>query len=243
MLFKKIATILKRIFTKTNTMKLFIIAFLCFTLLFSCKENSSQTTTEESTQKTLSTAETIAYKAGLEKWDAVQEIHFTFNVDRGENHFERSWIWQPKSDDVQMISGKDTISFNRKTVDSIHKPYDASFINDKYWLLAPYNLVWDKGTTITEKDQVVAPISKDTLQMLTLTYGNEGGYTPGDAYDFYYSDDFTIREWTFRKGNQEAASMITTWEMYKNFNGLQIATVHQDSTQSFKLHFTGIEVK
>lgn len=222
---------------KTAFILLFTVGFL-----FSCKEHTQENKNNES-QKILSTAQTIAYKAGLEKWNHVNRIAFTFNVDRGDNHFERSWTWQPKTDDVQMVTGKDTIAFNRKSIDSIYKPYDASFVNDKYWLLAPYNLVWDKGTTFSETENVIAPISKDTLQMLTITYGDEGGYTPGDAYDLYYSDDFVIKEWVFRRANQKEASMVTTWEDYKDFNGLKIATVHQDSTQNFKLHFTDIKVE
>ena len=147
------------------------------------------------------TAEAIAYANGYENWDDVSEIQFTFNVDRGEQHFERSWTWMPKEDKVKMVSEKDTINYVRSKMDSTMQKTDAGFINDKYWLLAPFNLMWDKGTTFSEKKNVVAPISKDTLNQLTVVYSNDGGYTPGDAYDFFYDENNKIREWNYRKGN------------------------------------------
>lgn len=100
-----------------------------------------------------------------------------------------------------MLSTTDTVVYNRTSMDSLTKKTDASFINDKYWLLAPFNLVWDEGVSFSEKENVVAPVSKDTLNQLTILYGGEGGYTPGDAYDFYFGKDYIIKEWIFREAN------------------------------------------
>lgn len=189
------------------------------------------------------TADMIAYKSGIENWKDVSELRFTFNVDRGANHFERSWSWKPKTDDVTLYSEKDTIAYNRKKMDSLIMKTDQGFINDSYWLLAPFKLVWDEGTRFSEPVSERAPISKDTLQKITITYGNDGGYTPGDAYDFYYDQEYMVREWVFRKGNDSIPSMITTFEDYEDFNGLTLAKMHQDSTGSFKLYFSNISVK
>jgi len=110
--------------------------------------------------------------------------------------------------------------------------------------LAPYQLVWDKNSYTYEHETVaVAPMSQIEMQKLTIVYGNEGGYTPGDAYDFYFGDDFVIKEWAFRKGNQAEPNMVTSWENYENFNGLNIATMHKRSDEDFKLYFTGITVE
>src|SRR5690606_33114281 len=167
-------------------------------------------------------AEKIANASGFENWKNVLELHFTFNVERDTTHFERSWIWSPKTDDVVMISGKDTITYNRKSVDSSSINADKSFINDKYWLLASFQLVWDHGTQISEPSKEAAPISNIEMNKITLTYPSNGGYTPGDAYDFYYDDDFIVREWIYRKENSKEPSMTTTWEDYENFNGIKI---------------------
>ncbi|MBX2827463.1 MAG: hypothetical protein KTR22_04840 [Flavobacteriaceae bacterium] len=227
---------------------------LCICLAFTaCKDGATSNETNntdtsekvvEGNEKELTTAETIAYKCGVERWKDVDEISFTFNVDRNDNHYERSYTWYPKTRKVIYRQGKDTVSFIRGTqLDSMQTVADKRFINDKYWLLAPFQLVWDEGTSFSEKENQMAPISKDTLSMLTITYGSEGGYTPGDAYDLYYDKDFMLKEWVFREGNQEEASMVTTFEDYEEFNGIKIAKSHRNSSGNFNLHFTDIVVK
>ncbi|WP_339703297.1 hypothetical protein [uncultured Marixanthomonas sp.] len=229
---------------------LFFFIFLSASLI-SCKNDAksnnvdeeAEMTSEEKMPKNPTTAESIAYANGFENWDDVSKISFTFNVDRGDQHFERSWMWMPKKDKVKMVSEKDTVNYLRTKMDSTLQKTDAGFINDKYWLLAPFNLMWDEGATFSEKKNVIAPISKDTLNQLTVVYSNDGGYTPGDAYDLYFGNDYKIKEWIYRKGNDSVATMATTWENYKNHNGLEIATMHKDSTGGFKLYFTDISVK
>tara|TARA_R100001369_G_scaffold90868_3_gene130657 strand:+ start:2913 stop:3614 length:702 start_codon:yes stop_codon:yes gene_type:complete len=232
-------------------MKKLLLCILTSTSLIACKNNTKSTDTEMDPETILeekipenpTIAESIAYANGFENWNDVSEISFTFNVDRGEQHFQRSWTWMPKKDKIHMVSEEGTVTYKRSEIDSTLQKTDASFINDKYWLLAPFNLVWDEGTTFSEKKNVIAPISKDTLNQLTVVYSNDGGYTPGDAYDLYFGNDYIIKEWVYRKGNDSAATMATTWEDYKNYKGLEIATMHKDSTGGFKLYFTDISVK
>ena len=232
-------------------MKIICTAILVMVALAGCN-NNQKSIQEASAEKSfmnsdslsnLTNVQRIANANGYEAWKDVSEISFTFNVDRGGNHFERSWTWNPKTSDIKMVSQKDTVRYNRTNMDSLSMKTDAAFINDKYWLLAPFQLVWDDGITVSEKEHTVAPISKDTLNQLTIVYGNEGGYTPGDAYDFFYDENFEIKEWNYRKGNAETPSMSTTWEDYENFNGIEIAKMHKDSTGNFKLYFTDISVK
>lgn len=229
-------------------MSIIISLLICF----SCNENREKENGTNSrafipdhdANPELSVAEIIAYKHRVDLWDDVSTLKFTFNVDRGERHFERSFIWSPKTDDVVYLGVDDTVSFNRKNLkDSTEIKADQRFINDSYWLLSPYKLVWDKGTNITSEEDVIAPISKDTLNKLTVVYGSEGGYTPGDAYDFYYTADHMIKEWVFRKGNSEAPSTLTTFEELKTANGLKLYTMHRDSISSYSLYFTDISVE
>lgn len=228
-------------------MKNLLAILFVSTLLFSCNNTKKSQDAVENEQsisnENLSTAEKIANANGFENWKDVTEIAFTFNVDRADNHFDRSWVWKPKTGDIIMMSAKDTVNYNRSKMDTLIMKTDGAFINDKYWLLAPFQLVWDEGTSFSEKENAIAPISKDTLNQLTVVYGNDGGYTPGDAYDFFYDENFKIKEWNYRKGNSETPSMSTTWEDYENFNGIEIAKTHKDSTGNFKLYFTNISVR
>lgn len=198
----------------------------------------------ERKENMLSTVDAIADAHGFKNWDTVNEVQFTFNVDRDTTHFERSWKWYPKEDKVTAITNDSIIyTYSRKKMDSMAITKDKAFVNDKYWLFAPLQLMWDqKNYTSTVKVSVKAPISGKKMQKLTIVYNNEAGYTPGDAYDFYFEGDFRIKEWVFRKNNQTEPSMITTFENYKNLSGIKLALDHTNADNSTKLYFTTVGI-
>lgn len=211
-------------------------------LLFSCKTEQKKDADSTNIEQTV--PEKIAYAHGIKNWKNVEEIRFAFNVDRDTTHFERGWVWNIQKNEVTRISQGDTITYNRSEIDSTIAKVDAGFINDKYWFLAPFNLVWDNGNYSYEvSEKAEAPISKTPMQKLTIVYSSEGGYTPGDAYDFYFEDDYIIKEWSFRKANQKEPNLSTTWEDYSEFNGLNISKGHKKAEGNFKLYFTNIQVK
>ena len=208
----------------------------------SCKEVKKSEVPETITE--LSIPEKIAFAHGYEHWKKVSEIKFTFNVDRDTTHFERSWIWDTRGNEVTRILQGDTVRYSRSALDSTLFDVDAGFINDKYWLLAPFNLIWDNNSyTYEYEEEAVSPMGQQTLQKLTIVYGGEGGYTPGDAYDIYFDKDYIIREWVFRKGDQENPSMITSWEGYTTMNGLLISQTHRRDDGTFVLSFTDVQVE
>ena len=219
------------------------------TALAACKETKEPAPMEQDTADTMVAAKDsltlMAEKFGFEKWDQVNEIRFTFNVERAGNRSPgRSWVWKPKAGEVTMMTETDTVTYLQSQVDSTLARVDAGFINDKYWLLAPYQWVWDRDSfTYTLEKEVPAPLSGTPSDKLTIVYGNEGGYTPGDAYDFYIGADSMISEWAFRKGNQEEPNLITTWEAYEDYSGLKLSTMHQGMDGSFKIFFTGVSVR
>lgn len=220
-------------------MNKYFYLFVILGLLAGCKTESKKVASEEN----VSILEKVAHAHGMENWNKVSEIRFTFNVDRDTMHFERAWVWNTRSQEVRGISRGDTVLYNRKMVDSLSQRADAAFINDKYWLLAPMNINWDRDNlTYSVEEKVPAPISNDSLTKLTVVYGNEGGYTPGDAYDFYLGDDYLVREWVFRKGNSPEPSSVSTWEGYQELSGLKISTMHKNKEGNFSLYFTDVEV-
>ncbi|NRA93150.1 MAG: hypothetical protein HRU26_10795 [Psychroserpens sp.] len=227
-------------------MKQFCTLLLLALVVLSCKDENKERTpisvsTTVSTNE-LSIAEKIANAHGFEQWKDVDQIAFRFNVDRDGNVSGRSWTWNPKTDDVSLITQQDTLRYNRQAVDSTTLNADRGFINDKFWLLIPFQLAWDKGTTITEPVAATAPISNKAVQMITLLYGNEGGYTPGDAYDIYFDDNYLIQEWVFRKSNSPEPSMTTTFENYIEINGMKLAQDHKTAEGNFNLFFSDLKI-
>lgn len=217
-----------------------LISALISLIFTSCKTEKKEQPVQAEAEKTI--LEKVAYASGYENWKNIASLKFTFNVDRDTTHFERDWIWNITGNEVTNISMGDTVTYNRSAVDSTLARVDGGFINDKYWLLAPYNLIWDQDNFTYQLDSVAeAPISKQSMQKLTIVYGSEGGYTPGDAYDFYFGDDYLVKEWVFRKSNQQEPSVTTTWEDYRDLEGLKIATMHKNAEGTFSISFTGLE--
>ncbi|WP_291869488.1 hypothetical protein [Maribacter sp.] len=215
---------------------------LLILLNFSCKtDKNKKTITPAEVEQSI--PEKIAYANGFKHWNKVKKIQFSFNVDRDTAHFERKWIWDIHKNKVTRIITKDTITYKRNALDSVSTKINGGFINDKFWLLAPFNLIWDsKNYTYTYSENSKSPIAKEELQKLTIVYGNEGGYTPGDAYDFYFDTDYKIKEWVYRKANQAEPSMTTTWEDYSLEQGMHIAKMHKKGGDNFKLYFTDLEI-
>jgi hypothetical protein len=224
-------------------MKSLYLSLVCSLLIVSCKSDKNESITSEAT-KELTTAEKIANAHGFENWKNVTEVKFTFQVERNTvKGAGRSWTWQPKTDRVVMQAGERTFDYLRSKMDSTHILVDRNFINDKYWLFVPFQLVWDASATISEvKKGKEAPISKSQLDMLTITYPSYGGYTPGDAYDIYFDKNYMISEWTFRKGNSEMPTLSTTFENYKDYKGIKIATDHKQDGGMWNLNFANVIV-
>ena len=223
-------------------MKYTMTSIICFFLVISCNSEKKKTIIEE-TSKKLTIAEKIANAHGYENWKNVSEVKFTFKVDRDTIKGQgRSWVWRPKENKVSMSLGETQISYIRHEMDSTHIAADRGFINDKFWLLVPFQLVWDTSATISDPVVAKSPIKNEDLNMITLLYGSEGGYTPGDAYDIYYDENYMIKEWTFRQGNSEAQSLSNTFENYRNFNGIKIAIDHKKDEGTWNLNFADVSI-
>ena len=174
-------------------------------------------------------------------WDSIVSIGFDFNVEVGDRKVLRYWEWSPKTSDVQLIENGDTVNFKTGQVDSTNSlEYfaDQKFINDKFWLLFPFQLAWDSNLTFVSHDP--SPMTLDSTTVLpsfTVTYPSEGGYTPGDAYKVYYDSSGALREWHYFPGGADRAALITTWE---KINGLTInfTPFHKNPKTGFALYFT-----
>ena len=215
---------------------------ICLTLIFSCKSDNNETKLSEE-EKELSVAEKIATAHGFENWDRVSEVQFTFKVDRDTVKGNgRSWIWKPKKNEITMSVGNAKVNYKRHEMDSSHIGADRAFINDKYWFLVPFQLVWDASATLSEPVKKESPLGKETLDMITITYPSEGGYTPGDAYDIFYDENYLIKEWVFRQGNSETPSLATTFENYQDFNGIKVAIDHKKDEGKWNLNFADVSI-
>ena len=229
-----------------KTLLLPFIAIFTFSLV-SCEESANKKTEQiqENESKELSYLQKIANANGIKAWKDVNKISYTFNVDRDTTHFERSWEWQPKNGKVKMITSSDTLEYrtNQAERDSTLIKADQAFVNDKYWLLFPFQLIWDDGFKHSVKENVNSPLKGEKLTELTINYNTEDGYTPGDRYKIYIDNDYIIQEWAYYPGGSEKPRLTSTWEDYETQKGIKFAKKHQDSTGNFKLYFTEVSIQ
>ena len=224
---------------KFKHMKRFIYIFFIILTISSCKQEKNL----EPIKKTLTIVQKIANAHGYQNWGNVKAFEFTFGGKIEDSSSGRAWVWNPKTNDVKLVRNGDITEYNRNNMDSIALKADRAFINDKFWALIPFQLIWDEGTTISEPTNEATPISKKQLNKITLTYSNDGGYTPGDAYDIYYDNEYIIREWSYRKGNADKPSLSNTFENYNDFNGIKIAQHHKKDESDWNLLVRNIKVE
>lgn len=213
-------------------MKTILLLFFSLFVLSGCKPEAA------------SLPDRLAQAYGVEHFTQVKSIEYVFHVQKGEKQVARHWKWYPKERRVELISPQGTVSYQQASdLTEKEQKMDAWFVNDNYWLLFPFHAKWDRDNLLTyvEKD-AVSPIAQQPTTKLTVQYKNDEGYTPGDAYDLYLSEKNEIVEWTYRKGGGKPTK-TTTWEKVKDFNGIKIATLHQNAAGDFRLWFDGIVVE
>jgi hypothetical protein len=218
-------------------MKNLLLALILPAIIVSCSNNKNKTTEVQE----LSDIEKIAKAYGIDNFNDLKQLQYTFNVARHDTLLvSRKWVWNKESGDIIMINQGDTVNYKQSDVKEDLKKTDHSFINDKYWLLFPFQLVWDKDMIPTNMGEHKAPISGQQRTKLTIQYGNEGGYTPGDAYDLYLDENWIIREWEFRKSGKDSPGSAISWEGYSDYNGIKVAADHNNIDSGLRIYFTDI---
>lgn len=193
-------------------------------------------------------AREIAKAHGIDGWDQVEAVRFTFNVQRGEKTTSRSYEWWPKKDLVTQTAGDKSVTVRRPMAKQPGRSADEAraskqFINDSYWLLFPFQLVWS-DPDVTDAGMAALPIGDNTekVRKVVCQWPDEGGYTPGDAYDLYMNSAGLIEQWVFRRGGKAKGNAMT-WAGYVKLGPVSISTYHRNAKGNFALTFTGLSIK
>jgi len=224
-------------------MKKLLFTVLAGALMISCNEKKKEQQEEIAQDPNLEIHEKIAMANGFEEFDSISKVKFTFNVKMNDTvRSERRWTWNRESGKISLIEKDSTMSYIKKDSLAKDKEYiDQRFVNDSYWLLFPYQLKWSDAK-FSDAETTKAPISEDEMQMLTVSFPSEGGYTPGDSYDIYFDDDYMIQEWVYKASDGDR-EMATTWEDYGDYNGVKISKMHKSKDGNFELFFTDVSVE
>ena len=122
---------------------------------------------------------------------------------------------------------------------------EPSFLNDQYWLLLPFHLVWD-GATATDEGQQKRPTGDASARRVVMKYPSEGGYQPGDTWDLYIGADNRIEEIAYHRGAANPPHLVTgIYTDYKKAGPLLISMDHPGMVDGkpFRITLTGVSVK
>src|SRR5262249_34933267 len=152
-------------------------------------------------------AEQMAKTYGLDSWNQIERLRYTFNVDAGELKVARSWEWNPDTDEIS-YQGKDkdgkpvTAAYLRSGLasqpEAVQNVIDPAFVNDQYWLVLPFHVSWDStGAKVSDEGTHELPIGKGSADRIVIRYG-DAGYAPGDTWELYVGTDHRIAEMVYR---------------------------------------------
>ena len=220
----------------------YFAGFLLLISLVACTGSNAQLRNRSMRQK-------IAEAYGIEHFGQVDQIQYTFNVQKGETLIRRFWIWEPKMNKVTFkgMNAIESITYDRNNFDDASpkklKEIDAWFVNDNYWFLFPFHLVWDSQTTVQDIGRKKLPMGAGKARCVVVTYPGLGGYTPGDVYELYLDESFRLIQWVYRRGGAESPSRIATWEDHRKVGPLTLALSHRGADENFRIWFTTVGIK
>jgi len=211
--------------------------------------------TPASAQPRPAIADKIAKTYGLDSFDQVEAIRYTWNLDAGKLKVSRSWVWEPKTGQIS-YEGKDKegnpvkLSYSRPQLAShsavVKDMIDPAFLNDQYTLLFPLHLVWDTGVTVQDAGMQKVPLGKGSAEKVVAKYPSEGGYTPGDTWELFVERDGRIRDLVFRHGGDaKPRLLILTWADHKKAGPLLISLDKRGTADGspVRVFYTGVAVK
>ncbi|NBB78732.1 MAG: hypothetical protein GVY36_04705 [Verrucomicrobia bacterium] len=188
----------------------------------------------------------IAEATGIESFDQVRSLSYTFQARLGQKSVRREWTWRPQSDTVILHKRSDVgaVSYQRGQVEADESlaEVDQQFVNDAYWLLFPFQVVWDDSVTIEALPARAAEVFPEAEAGLRVRYPDGVGYTPGDVYDLFYDDNYRVTHWVFRKGGSATPTRSNYWVDYENFGGIDISLNRPSPDESFRIWFEDVSI-
>jgi hypothetical protein len=192
--------------------------------------------------------EQIAKTYGIDSWDQIQAVRYTFNLDiPGVFKLAHAWEWEPKTGKVS-YEGKDKdgkpvkVTYMRSELssqpDAVKNEVEPAFVNDNYWLLFPFHAYWDTSATVTDQGMHKLPVGSGSAELVAVKYPAEvGGYTPGDTWDLYVGKDKRVQCMVYHRGGPKKPSLVTaTWTGYKKAGPLLFSTEHRGNADGKPLH-------
>ncbi len=154
-------------------------------------------------------------------FDTLQFISWTYpgghnyQWDREAGHVIVAWDDYEVDLDLTTLKGEITENGTTIESDEISRRAYEFFINDSFWLVAPFK-IRDPGTTRKL-------VRTDNGDALLVTY-NEGGVTPGDSYLWILDENGLPKSWKFWVQIIPVGGIEFGWTDWNEYNGAWLAS-------------------
>jgi len=198
--------------------------------------------------------EKITKTYGLESFGQIEAIRYTFNAETSGFNVSRTWIWEPKTDQVT-YEGKDKsgnpvkVTYLRSQLGSqpanVRDDIDPGFANDNYWLLLPFHFAWDTSAAVEDAGVQKLPLGNGSAEKVVVKYPSDGGYSPGDTWELYVGSYGRVEEMGYHKGGTPKLEVFATWADHKKAGPLLFSLDHRGNRNGDPLHlwFSNVAVK
>jgi hypothetical protein len=129
-------------------------------------------------------------------------LGFNTNLPALKLTLAHTWEWEPKTGKVT-FEGKDKdgkpvkVTYLRSQLNSqpanVKDEIDPAFMNDQYWLVFPFHVMWDTSADVQDKGKQKLPLGKGTADQIIVTYSSDVGYTPGDTWELFLDSGNRVR--------------------------------------------------
>ena len=206
-------------------------------------------------QKRPEIVEQVAKTYGLDSWNQIEAIRYTWHLEFGKLNVSRSWEWEPKTSKVY-YEGKDKdgkpvkVTYMRSELssqpDAVRKEIDPAFINDNYPLLFPLKAYWDTGASVIDQGTYNLPVGNGSAELVAVKYPAEaGGYTPGNTWELYVGKDHRVEYLVYISGGSKPSLFFGTNADHKKAGPLLISMDHRGIAdgQPLRVWYSDVAVK
>ncbi len=206
--------------------------------------------------------ELIAAMGGEKSWEKARQFQFNFVVEReGKKAASFSHAWDRYTGDYR-VAGTDrsgapfTVYFNVNTKQgkaflngkpaegeaeaALLKTAYGRFINDSYWLLAPWK-IFDPGVRLAYDGEKPCP-DGGVCDVLKLSFENVG-LTPKDIYWLWITrEGRKMVQWQFVLGGAAEEPTTAPWKDWRSVGGILLSTEKPMPARSTVIRFENLSV-
>lgn len=207
--------------------------------------------------------EFIAALGGEKAWERARQFQFDFVVERdGKRIASFSHVWDRYTGDYR-LTGTDkagapfAVYFNVNTKegkafvngrlaegearDALVKNAYGRFINDTYWLLAPWK-IFDPGVRLTYDGEKPCPAG-GTCDVMKLSFEGNVGLTPKDIYWLWITrEGRQMVQWQYLLNGAEGEPTTASWKDWQKFAGISLSLEKPISGRPAVIRFEKVSV-